>query len=186
MWWLLSVPATTGKIQWSGSPSPAPAQANHPLWDWGIRGLRAESTHTCANLNPHFTFLPSIFFLPLPTFLPPHPVLSLPPPFPLICCLAAIFCRWLVMLLQLPWGAKAIIRNSDDSAPWCTTLSCSVAMPLLWLTFSPFLILIRYILWLRFSLCLLSVSPILFAYKIHPNWFNQCQILYWCRTNTTI
>lgn len=54
---------------------PTPAQANHPPWDWGVRGRRAESTHTWANLNPHLTFTPLAFLLPImlhPTTARPH------------------------------------------------------------------------------------------------------------------
>lgn len=109
-----------------GSPSPEPAQANHPHWDWGVRGLRAESTtHTnmCQPQTPTSPLHPYVFASP-------HTVLH-HTPHPLICCLAVDF------LLQLPPRElkKFIIRNSDDSASWCTTLSCSVAAPQLWLSF---------------------------------------------------
>lgn len=45
----------------------------------------------------------------------------------LISALLPLFCRWLalLLLLQLPRSAKTIVRNSDDSAPWCATRRAS-------------------------------------------------------------
>lgn len=114
------------------SPSSTRAQANHPLWNWGVRGQRAECTHMCANQNPHFTFPRSVCFssppnLPTPpTQRPSHP----PPPQPTNallsfssddypCCFSSPICqshdqkfKWLYPMMHhselLCWRACAV------------------------------------------------------------------------------
>lgn len=62
-----------------GSSPPAPALANHPLWDWWLKLQRAKSIARVPTETPHFTSSLLAYSLEPPVDLPHHnPLLSNP------------------------------------------------------------------------------------------------------------
>lgn len=122
----LPVLVTTGKMQLERGHRPLNLLrliTHTETEGWEGWGQRAPHTQTCASPKP-------LRHLSTPMFLPRPTPSSTTHPNHWSAALLLIFC-----CSPPPRELKKfIIRNSDDSASWCTTLSCSVAAPQLWLS----------------------------------------------------